>query len=452
MPGIDENMIKRIMPNDLAAEQSVIGAMLLDANAITTAADILTGDDFYNKQYGVLFETMLELRNSGAPVDPVTLQAKLKEKDVPPEVSNLEFLIDMRDDAITPVHIKQYATIVYEKSMLRKMIRINEEIANSCYAGKEKMEGILEDAEKQVFQLAQQRNTGEFVPIRQIVNNAMDKIDKASKLSGYVTGVATGFIDLDYRTAGMQPSDLVLIAARPSMGKTAFALNIAQNVAFRQKKCVAIFSLEMSKEQLVNRMFSLESNVDAQKLRTGRLEDNEWEKLIESAAEIGRSNLIIDDTPSISVSELRSKCRKFKMEHDLSMIIIDYLQLMSGSGKNESHQLEIAEISRNLKAVARELNVPVLALSQLSRGVEGRPDHRPMLSDLRDSGAIEQDADVVMFIYRDDYYHPDTEKKGISEIIVAKQRNGPIGTVELAWLPEYTKFANLDKRKSGNQE
>ncbi|MBQ1850761.1 MAG: replicative DNA helicase [Lachnospiraceae bacterium] len=449
---MDENVIKRIMPNDLAAEQSVIGAMLLDANAITTAADILTGDDFYNKQYGVLFETMLELRNSGAPVDPVTLQAKLKEKDVPPEVSNLEFLIDMRDDAITPVHIKQYATIVYEKSMLRKMIRINEEIANSCYAGKEKMEGILEDAEKQVFQLAQQRNTGEFVPIRQIVNNAMDKIDKASKLSGYVTGVATGFIDLDYRTAGMQPSDLVLIAARPSMGKTAFALNIAQNVAFRQKKCVAIFSLEMSKEQLVNRMFSLESNVDAQKLRTGRLEDNEWEKLIESAAEIGRSNLIIDDTPSISVSELRSKCRKFKMEHDLSMIIIDYLQLMSGSGKNESHQLEIAEISRNLKAVARELNVPVLALSQLSRGVEGRPDHRPMLSDLRDSGAIEQDADVVMFIYRDDYYHPDTEKKGISEIIVAKQRNGPIGTVELAWLPEYTKFANLDKRKSGNQE
>jgi replicative DNA helicase len=449
---MDENVIKRIMPNDLAAEQSVIGAMLLDANAISTAADILTGDDFYNKQYGVLFETMLELQGAGAPVDPVTLQAKLKEKDVPPEVSNLEFLIDMRDDAITPVHIKQYATIVYEKSILRKMIRINEEVANSCYAGKENMETILEDAEKRVFQLSQQRNTGEFVPIRQVVSNAMDKIDKASKMNGYVTGVATGFIDLDYRTAGMQPSDLVLIAARPSMGKTAFALNIAQNVAFRQKKCVAIFSLEMSKEQLVNRMFSLESNVDAQKLRTGQLADNEWERLIESAAEIGKSKLIIDDTPSISVSELRSKCRKFKMEHDLSMIIIDYLQLMSGSGKNESHQLEIAEISRNLKAVARELNVPVLALSQLSRGVEGRPDHRPMLSDLRDSGAIEQDADVVMFIYRDDYYHPDTEKKGISEIIVAKQRNGPIGTVELVWLPEYTKFANLDRRKSGNQE
>ena len=449
---MDENVIKRVMPNDPAAEQSVIGAMLLDANAITVAADVVTGDDFYNKQYGVLFETMLELQSAGAPVDPVTLQAKLKEKDVPPEVSSLEFLIDMRDDAITPVHVKHYANIVHEKSILRKMIRINEEIANSCYAGKENMETILEEAEKNVFALAQQRNTGEFVPIRQIVSNAMDKIDKASKQNGYVTGIATGFIDLDYRTAGMQPSDLVLIAARPSMGKTAFALNIAQNVAFRQKKCVAIFSLEMSKEQLVNRMFSLESNVDAQKLRTGQLADNEWERLIESAAEIGKSNLIIDDTPSISVSELRSKCRKYKMEHGLSMIIIDYLQLMSGSGKNESHQLEIAEISRNLKAVARELNVPVLALSQLSRGVEGRPDHRPMLSDLRDSGAIEQDADVVMFIYRDDYYHPDTEKKGISEIIVAKQRNGPIGTVELVWLPEYTKFANLDRRKTGNQD
>jgi len=452
MPGADENVIKRTMPSDLVAEQSVIGAMIMDANAITVAADILTGDDFYDRNYGTIFETMLEMRNSGSPVDPVTLQAKLKEKDVPPEISSLEFLIDMRDDALTPVNTKHYATIVHEKSVLRKMIKINQEIENSCYAGKDNMESILEDAEKRVFQLAQQRNTGEFVPIRQVVSNAMDKIDKASKMNGYVTGIATGFIDLDYRTAGMQPSDLVLIAARPSMGKTAFALNIAQNVAFRQKKCVAIFSLEMSKEQLVNRMFSLESNVDAQKLRTGQLADNEWERLIESAAEIGKSKLIIDDTPSISVAELRSKCRKFKMDQDLSMIIIDYLQLMSGSGKNESHQLEIAEISRSLKAVARELSVPVLALSQLSRGVEGRPDHRPMLSDLRDSGAIEQDADVVMFIYRDDYYHPDTEKKGISEIIVAKQRNGPIGTVELVWLPEYTKFANLDRKRTDHQE
>ena len=272
--------------------------------------------------------------------------------------------------------------------------------------------------------------------------NALKKIEAASKSTGRVTGVATGFYDLDFKTSGMQPADLVLIAARPSMGKTAFVLNIAQHVAFRLNETVAIFSLEMSKEQLVNRMFSLESNVDAQNLRNGTLSDAEWEKLIESAGVIGKSNLIIDDTAGISISELRSKCRKFKLEHNLKMIIIDYLQLMSGSGRSESRQQEISEISRSLKSLARELNVPVLALSQLSRAVEQRPDKRPMMSDLRESGAIEQDADVIMFIYRDDYYNKDSEKKGISEIIIGKQRNGPIGTVELVWLPEYTKFAN----------
>ncbi len=276
--------------------------------------------------------------------------------------------------------------------------------------------------------------------------NAMDNIEKASHNKGNVTGVATGFLDLDYKTAGMQPSDLILLAARPSMGKTAFVLNIAQYVAFKQNKTVAIFSLEMSKEQLVNRLFSMESRVDSQHLRTGNLSDMEWEKLIESAAVIGKSNLIIDDTPGISISEMRSKCRKYKLEHNLEMIIIDYLQLMSGSGRStDSRQQEISDISRSLKALARELRVPVIALSQLSRAVEQRPDHRPMLSDLRESGAIEQDADVVMFIYRDDYYNKDTEKKGIAEIIIAKQRNGPIGTVELVWLPDYTKFANLQK-------
>jgi len=328
------------------------------------------------------------------------------------------------------------------------MIRMNEDIANTCYAGKESLEFILEDTEKRVFQLTQNRSGGEFVPIRQVVMNAMDKIEKAAKNKGSVTGIATGFTDLDYRTAGMQPSDLILIAARPSMGKTAFALNIAQHVAFKLHQTVAIFSLEMSKEQLVNRMFSLESNVDAQKLRTGNLNDQEWERLIESAGVIGKSNLIIDDTPGISISELRSKCRKYKMDQNLSMIMIDYLQLMTGSGRSDSRQQEISDISRSLKAVARELSVPVIALSQLSRAVEQRPDHRPMLSDLRESGAIEQDADVVMFIYRDDYYNHDTDKKGVSEIIIAKQRNGPIGTVNLAWLPEYTKFANLERPRS----
>ncbi len=283
------------------------------------------------------------------------------------------------------------------------------------------------------------------MPIRQVVMNTMEQIEKASRNKGNVTGIATGFVDLDYRTAGMQPSDLVLIAARPSMGKTAFVLNIAQHVAFKLEQPVAIFSLEMSKEQLVNRLFSLESKVDAQKLRSGNLSDNDWERLIESAGVIGKSNLIIDDTPGITIGEMRSKCRKYKLEYGLKMIIIDYLQLMSGSGRNDSRQQEISDISRALKALARELEVPVIALSQLSRAVEQRPDHRPMLSDLRESGAIEQDADVVMFIYRDDYYNKDTERKGIAEIIIAKQRNGPIGTVELVWLPEYTKFANMQK-------
>lgn len=445
MPTMEETVLKRILPHSIEAEQSVIGSMIMDREAIVVASEILTGEDFYNKQYGILFETMIELNDEGRPVDLVTLQDRLKEKEVPPEVSSLEFVRDLITAVPTSANIKYYAGIVAEKATLRKLIRLNEEIANTCYAGKENLEVILEDTEKKIFEVVQKRNTGEFVPIRQVVMNAMDKIEKASKNKGAVTGIPTGFVDLDYRTAGMQPSDLVLIAARPSMGKTAFVLNIAEHVAFKQNKTVAIFSLEMSKEQLVNRLFSLESKVDSQHIRTGQLSDQEWEKLIESAGVIGRSNLIIDDTPGISIAELRSKCRKYKLEHDLSMIIIDYLQLMSGSGRSDSRQQEISDISRSLKAVARELSVPVLALSQLSRAVEQRPDHRPMLSDLRESGAIEQDADVVMFIYRDDYYNHDTEKKDIAEIIIAKQRNGPIGTVNLAWLPNYTKFANLEK-------
>lgn len=442
---MEENVLKRILPHSEEAEQSVIGSMIMDREAIVAASELVTGEDFYNRQYGVVFETMVELNDQGSPVDVVTLQNRLKEKDVPPEVSSLEFVRELVTVVPTSANIRYYANIVAEKSLLRKLIRLNEEIANTCYAGKESLEYILEDTEKRVFQLVQKRTADDYVPIRTVVMNAMDKIEMAAKNKGNVTGIPTGFIDLDYRTAGMQPSDLVLIAARPSMGKTAFALNIAQYVAFRKDMTVAIFSLEMSKEQLVNRMFSLESNVDAQKLRTGQLNDQEWERLIEGAGNIGKSKLIIDDTPGISISELRSKCRKYKLEHGLSMIMIDYLQLMSGSGRSDSRQQEISDISRSLKSVARELNVPVLALSQLSRAVEQRPDHRPILSDLRESGAIEQDADVVMFIYRDDYYNKETDKKGISEIIIAKQRNGPIGTVELAWLPDFTKFANLQK-------
>lgn len=445
MAELEEALLKRVLPHSIEAEQSVIGSMMMDKDAIVIASELLQSDDFYGKQYGIVFEAMVELHNEAKPVDMITLQNRLKEKDVPPEVSSLEFVRDILNTVPTSANVKHYANIVAEKALLRRLVKAAEEIANTCYVGKEPMEEILAETEKKIFHLVQRRNVEDFVPIRQIVSDALQKIEIASHNKGAVTGIATGFIDLDYRTAGMQPSDLVLIAARPSMGKTAFALNIAEYVAFRSNQTVAIFSLEMSKEQLVNRLFSLESRVDAQKLRTGSLDDNDWEKLIESAAVIGKSKLIIDDTPGISVSELRSKCRKYKLEHDLKMVIIDYLQLMSAVGKNDSRQQEISEISRSLKAIARELQVPVLALSQLSRAPEQRPDHRPMLSDLRESGAIEQDADVVMFIYRDDYYNKDTELKNISEIIIAKQRNGPIGTVNLVWLPEFTKFANMER-------
>lgn len=445
---MEEALIKRVPPHSIEAEQSVVGAMLMDRDAITSAAEIICGDDFYQKAYGVVFDSVVELFNEGKPVDLITLQNRLREKDVPEEISSLEFVRDLVAAVPTSANVRYYAEIVAEKATLRKLIKMNEEIANACYLAKEPVEAIMERTEKKVFELVQNRGSGDYVPIKQVVLNALEKIEQSSKSKGTVTGIPTGFIDLDYKTSGLQPSDFILVAARPSMGKTAFVLNIAQHVAFRQNKTVAIFSLEMSKEQLVNRLFSLESYVDAQLLRTGNLKDSDWEKLIEGAGIIGRSNLIIDDTPGISISEMRSKCRKYKMEHNLELIIIDYLQLMSGSvgGRSESRQQEISDISRSLKALARELHVPVISLSQLSRAVEQRPDHRPMLSDLRESGAIEQDADVVMFIYRDDYYNKDTEHVNEAEIIIAKQRNGPIGTVRLTWLPQYTKFANSQRQ------
>ena len=442
---MEEALIKRVMPHSIEAEQSVVGAMLMDKDAITTAGEIISGDDFYQASYGVIFDSMIELFNEGKPVDLITLQERLKEKDVPAEIASLEFVRDLVTAVPTSANVKYYAQIVADKSLMRKMIKLNESIENMCYAGKEPVESIMEQTEKSMFQLLQRRTTGDYVPIKQVVLNALDKIEKASKSKGTVTGIPTGFIDLDYKLSGFQPSDFILIAARPSMGKTAFVLNIAS----KKKKAVAIFSLEMSKEQLVNRLFSLESQVDAQSLRTGNMKDSDWEKLIEGAGIIGQSKLIIDDTPGISISELRSKCRKYKLEHGLDIIIIDYLQLMTGSvgRSSESRQQEVSDISRQLKGLARELNVPVVSLSQLSRAVESRPDKRPMLSDLRESGAIEQDADVVMFIYRDEYYNKDSEFKKQAEIIIAKQRNGPVGTVNLAWLGEYTKFANLSRQE-----
>lgn len=442
----EEIQIKRVMPHSIEAEQSVIGSMLMDRDAIDIAAERLTEDDFYSRQYGVLFSSMVELNSEGKPVDLVTLQDRLKEKDVSPEVSSLEYIKDILDTLPTSAHIKQYVEIVSRMSLSRKLIKLNDDISSACYQGKEDIEDILEDAQKGVFNIIQKKGSDDFVPINQVVLNAMSRIETVYKAKGAVTGLESGFIDLDYMTAGFQRSDLVIIAARPSMGKTAFVLNIADHLAFKRDKHVAIFSLEMSKEQLVNRMFSLESRVDAQKIRTGKLTDADWKALIESAGHIGTSKLIIDDTPSISVTELRKKCRKYQLEKGLDIIIIDYLQLMSGSGKStDSQQQVISDISRSLKAIARELNVPVIALSQLSRAVESRPDKRPMLSDLRESGAIEQDADMVMFIYRDDYYNRDSEKKGIAEIIIAKQRNGPVGPVDLLWMPELTKFGNIEK-------
>ena len=448
----NEQLLKREMPKDIEAERALIASMLINRDAFEKASELLVREDFYNKQNGIVFEAMVELDEQNRELDPVTLQNRLREKGMPPEVLSLDFLRDLSGDAYSTYHYVDYCTIIKEKALLRQLIRTNESIANDCYQSGGDINGILEDAEKRIFDLVQKRNTGEYVPMRRIVANVMDQIEKASKMDGNLTGVPSGFLDLDYKTAGFQKSDLILIAARPSMGKTAFVLNVAEYACLKSEVPLAIFSLEMTKEQLVNRLLAMEAKVDAQKMRTGNLTDEDWASLIESGGELGMSKMIIDDTPGITISELRSKCRKYKAEQDIGMVIIDYLQLMSGNGRTDSRQQEISEISRSLKSLARELNVPVIALSQLSRAVESRPDKRPMLSDLRESGAIEQDADVVMFIYRDEYYNKEkSEKKGIAEVIIGKQRNGPLGTVELVWLPEYTRFVNMEHRANPAQ-
>lgn len=440
---MEEALIKKVQPHSKEAEQAVIGSMLMDKDAILVASEVLRGEDFYIPQYGILFDTMIELYQDGKPAELVTILTKLEEKGVSPEICGMEFIREVTDAVSTSANIKYYVQIVAEKALSRKLIKISEGIANACYQSKEPMDVILEETEKQIFNIVQKRGAGEYEDIRQVVLRSLKTIEMAAKSSGRITGIATGFTDLDYKMAGLQRSDLILIAARPSMGKTAFVLNLAEYIALHSKVATVIFSLEMSKEQLVNRLLAMNSRVDSQNIRTGDLKDSEWADLMESARNIGESNLVIDDTPGITISELRSKCRKLKLEKDLGVVIIDYLQLMNGSGKTESRQQEISEISRSLKALAREINCPVVALSQLSRAVEQRPDKRPMLSDLRESGAIEQDADVVMFIYRDEYYHKDTEEPGVTEIIIGKQRNGPTGTVKLKWMGEIQKFGNL---------
>lgn len=443
---MEEQMIKRILPHSTEAEQSVIGAMLLDQEAIITASEILVAEDFYNPQFKTLYHAMIALYQEGKPADLVTLQNKLKEQEVPTELCSVEFISGIISSVPTSANIKYYADIVKEKAVLRRLIRVSESITNECYQDTENLDQLLEQTEKQIFDVVQNRSTSDFVPIRQVALETLESIQNAAKTVGAVTGISTGFYDLDARTAGLQKSDLILIAARPSMGKTAFVLNIAETVAIKNNVSTAIFSLEMSRVQLAKRLISMNSKVDSQHIRVGNLADEEWGKLTESTILLGESPLVIDDTPGISIAQLRSKCRKLKLENNLGLVIIDYLQLMSGSGsrKNESRQQEISDISRSLKALAREIDCPVIALSQLSRAVESREDKRPMLSDLRESGAIEQDADVVMFIYRDEYYHKDSEEKGVTEIIIGKQRNGPTCTIKLKWLAEYTKFANLE--------
>ncbi len=447
---MEEQILKKTLPHSSEAERSVIGAMLLDQDAIITTSELLLPDDFYNPQFKVLFSAMVALYQEGKPTDVITLQNKLKEFEASPDLCSVEFISGIISSVPTSANVKYYAEIVKEKAVLRRLIRVADDISNTCYQSTDSLETILDTTEKQVFDVVQNRSTSDFVPIRQIALDTLDSIQSAARTIGSVTGISTGFYDLDAKTAGLQKSDLVLIAARPAMGKTAFVLNIAENVAMKNKIPTVIFSLEMSSVQLAKRLVSMNSKVDSQHMRVGNLSDEEWVKLTESTITLGESSLFIDDTGSINIAQLRSKCRKLKLEHNLGLVIIDYLQLMSGSGgrRNESRQQEISEISRSLKSLAREIDCPIIALSQLSRAVESREDKRPMLSDLRESGAIEQDADVVMFIYRDDYYNEDSEEKGVSEIIIGKQRNGPTCTVKLKWLAEFTKFANLEQNTS----
>jgi replicative DNA helicase len=437
--------IGKIPPHSIEAEQSVLGAMLLDREAIITASEHIKPEDFYRDGHREIYEAIMELFDKGEPVDLVTLTEQLRQRNTLEAVGGVSFLTDLSSSVPTTANAVHYAKIIHEKSMLRKLIRVCGEISDKSYEAAEETGAIIEFAEKEIFDISQRRTSKGFTPLKEILVSSYNKIEELYNTKGKTTGVSTGFNDVDSKTSGLQKSDLILVAARPSMGKTAFALNIAQHAAIKEGIPLAIFSLEMSKEQLVNRMICAEAGIDSHKLRTGNLADEDWPKLAEAVRRLSKANIYIDDTPGITVAEMRSKCRRLKLERGLELVLIDYLQLMQGSGRAESRQQEISEISRSLKALAREMDCPVLAISQLSRAPEMRSEHRPMLSDLRESGAIEQDADVVMFLYRDEYYHPDTEKKGIAEIILAKQRNGPTGTVELVWLDRFTKFADMAK-------
>ena len=448
MDGFNENIIRKVMPHDDDAERAVLTSMLMSSKAIQEVQEVIkAGDEFYNKVYGTIFETITEMENSGQKVDPVTLKDKLSEKGLPSEVASLSFIMEIMKDSSssTSANVTFYAGIVHRKAESRSLIKAAESIAEQGYKDDTDVQELFDNAEKKIFEATQSKIVRDIRPIKDVFYDALTNVSNAYRMQGQVTGVSTGFSDLDYMTSGFQNSDFILIAARPSMGKTAFALNIAEHMALKGKKGVGIFSLEMGAAQLANRLMAMHARVDASNLRSGKVTGDDFQKITESGTLFGRSGLFIDDTPGISVSEVRAKCRRLKAQDKLDIIFIDYLQLMQGSGRAESRQQEVSQISRDLKGLARELNIPVVALSQLSRTVESRKPPKPMLSDLRESGAIEQDADVVMFIYREDYYNKDTKRKNVSDIIIAKQRNGPVGDIHLVWLPQYTKFANMSK-------
>jgi len=447
MPSKDNSSIIRVLPNDVEAEQAVLGGMIIDKEAIANVLEILKPDDFYREDSREVFSAILDLFENSKPIDIVSIKEQLRLRGSLDAVGGIAFIAELSTKVPTAANIEYYAKIVEEKSILRKLIHSSNDISNMGYAATEEVQDIVDAAEKKIFDIVQKRNVKGFTPIKNVLVDNMEKLEELYNQKGFITGLSYGFTDLDMKTAGLHNSDLILIAARPAMGKTAFALNIAQYVAVHEKVPVAIFSLEMSKEQLVNRLLSCEGMIDAQKMRTGKLEEDDWGKLAQAMSVLSDAPIYIDDTPGQTVMDIRAKCRRLKLEKGLGLIVIDYLQLMQGSSRRggENRQQEVSDMSRALKIMAKELDVPVITLSQLSRAPDGRPDHRPVLSDLRESGAIEQDADMVMFIYRDDYYNPETEEKNISEIIVAKHRGGSTGTVKLVWMGQFTKFANMFK-------
>ena len=438
--------VGKVPPHDLDAEQAVIGSMLTDADAVASSIEVLKPEDFYRADNRIIYEAMFNLYNRSEPIDIITVKAELESMGRFEQVGGLEYLAGLPDKVPTTANVQKYINIVEEKSKLRDLIKTANDIIELGYDPTEDVDDIMENVEKKVFNLTQGKNQKGYSEIKDVLVDSFTQLEELYNRKQHITGVPSGFADLDYRTAGFHGSELILVAARPAMGKSAFALNIATNAAVRADVPVAIFNLEMSKEQLVNRILCSEAMVDSNKVRTGKLEEEDWSKLAEAIGPLSASNIYIDDTPGISITEIRAKCRKLQVEKHIGIVIIDYLQLIQGTNKRGgSREQEISEISRSLKIMAKELNVPVIALSQLSRAVEQRPDHKPMLSDLRESGAIEQDADIVMFLYRDDYYNPDSEKKNIAEVIIAKHRGGSTGSVDLRWFGSYTKFTNLGK-------